>query len=274
MSWKKTNIEVLSDINMKHKYIIFLSDTAIHSLKKNCCMPIEYFKKKDIEQFYKLYQKERLLTIIDSSNIDFDKYYFDDIDTTIPKYDNLYIRVNRYFYVSYSEYLRSITKFNFKLYSNILAKFGLKKIICEISRSIMSKRDISNELDVGFGSVNLNLQKKNDTNIIEIIGEQFNLDGYDYERIMEFRDLSLAERVKRIAAFLPKNKKLRNEMFLESLDMNKINKAIDENLSTISYSFDISIDEIKNIYIGLGECYTPLNISNKFKFELEEKETQ
>ena len=31
----------------------------------------------------------------------------------------------------------------------------------------------------------------------------------------------------------------------------------------------MSHSEILNIYIGLGESYTPLNISNNFKFELE-----
>jgi hypothetical protein len=277
MSLKKSKTEkinILCDIENEHKYIIFLSDITISILKTKCCIPIEYFKKRDIKNFYKLYQKERLLTILDSSNIDFNKYYFDDIDTNIPKYDNLYIRVNKYFYVSYSKYLRLITQFNFNLYSHILARFGLKKIRCEISHNIMTKRNISNQLNFGLGKLNVNFEKKDDKNVVEIRGEKFNIDRDDYKRILDFRKLSFSERRKQIIEFLPANKKLQNIMFLESLDMNKINKAIDENLSTLNYSFDISVNEIKNIYIGLGESYTPLNISNNFSFELETNENQ
>ena len=73
---------------------------------------------------------------------------------------------------------------------------------------------------------------------------------------------------------LPVNIKGTSIMFKNSLNMNEINKAIDDNLSIIYYQFDVSTSEILNIYIGLGESYTPLNISNNFKFELEKKNNQ
>ena len=122
--------KIFSSLENEHKYVIFLSEFTIDILKRSCCCPIDYFKERDLNNFYKLYQKERLLTILDSDNIDFKgkQIYFDDIDTHIPKYDNLYIKVNDHFYVSYTEYLKFITQFNFNLYSSVFAKFGLKKL--------------------------------------------------------------------------------------------------------------------------------------------------
>ena len=105
--------KIFCSLDYEHKYVIFLSEVTIEMLKKNCCCPIDYFKKKDLNNFFKLYQKERLLTILNTDNIDFKekKIYFDDIDTMMPKFDNLYIRVNDHFYISYSEYLKCITQF-------------------------------------------------------------------------------------------------------------------------------------------------------------------
>ena len=269
--------KIFCSLEHEHKYVIFLSEFTIDMLKRNCCcVPIDYFKKKDLNNFYKLYQTERLLTILNTDNINFKEkqIYFDDIDTHIPKYDNLYMKVNENFYISYSEYLKSITQFNFNLYSSVFTKFGLKKITCEISKSIMKKRNISNQLNAGIGKVSVQVEQKNDKNIVEIIGESFNLDASDYARIIQFRKLSKKERKDKMLEHLPTNIKGSSVMFRNSLDMNKINKAIDDNLSVIDYEFDIRVNEILNIYVGLGESYTPLNISNNFGFELEKKENQ
>ena len=271
------NKKIFCSLEHEHKYVIFLSEVTIDMLKRNCCCaPIDYFKKKDLNNFYKLYQKERLLTILNTDNIDFKekKIYFDDIDTNMPKFDNLYIKVNEHFYISYKEYLKCITQFNFNLYSSVFTKFGLKKITCEISNHIMKKRNISNQLNVGVGKLNVQVNEQKDKSIVEIIGESFNIDPYDYKRIILYRELCKKNRRNQMYQHLPTNIKGENIMFIGSLNMNKINKAIDDNLSTINYQFEISVSEILNIYVGLGESYTPLNISNEFGFELEQKEDQ
>ena len=151
--------------------------------------------------------------------------------------------------------LKSITQFNFNLYSSVFTKFGLKKITCEISKSIMKKRNISNQLNAGIGKVSVQVEQKNDKNIVEIIGESFNLDASDYARIIQFRKMS-KERKEKMLEHLPINIKGSSIMFQNSLNMNKINKAIDDNLSVIDYQFDISVNEILNIYVGLGGVYT------------------
>lgn len=269
-------MKLFSNIDSEHKYIIFLSETTIEYMKTNCCYmcPRDSFKKSHIKKMYDLYQKQRLLTILDSTQIDFKKreIYFDDIETRTPKYDNLYLKINPHFYVSYAEYLQQITKFNFNLHSYVFSKFGLKRIKCEFSSHISEKRHISNQLDAGIGKFSIQYNKNNDKKVAEIIAENFNIDSNDYLNIMNVKDMGPSSRKKYIMNnLLPMNNNDENIMFQKALNMNNISKIVDENIESVTYTFHIVVHEIKSILIGLGELYSPLNITNDFKYELETK---
>ena len=263
------------NIKNNHKYIIFLSEKTIEYLKCcNCCY--DKIKNRHLKNFYNLYETEKLLTIISTLNIDFikDNLFFDDINNNYPKKDCLYIRINSNYYISYENYLENITKFNFTLYSILFSKFGLKKITCQISKSTYNNRKISNNLNVGVGKINFSYNNNKDNKVIELISEEFNTNPENMTNILAFRKLQFYDRKNKIIEYIPRNYNGNNVMFYKSINMNNINKVIDENVSKLIYSFELKKNQIKNILVGLGESYTPLNITNNFNYELECKEEQ
>lgn len=263
------------NIKHNHKYIIFLSELTIENLK--CCnCGYDKLRKKHLRNFYNLYETEELLTIISANNINFvkEQLFFDDIDNHYPRRDCLYIKINSNYYISYENYLENITKFSFTLYSSLFSKFGLKKINCHISKSTFKNRKVSNNLDIGVGKLNILYDNKNDSNVVELKSEEFNINPDNMNNIMSFRKLKFYDRKNKIIEYIPRNYDGNNIMFYKSINMNNINKVIDENVSKLIYSFELKKNEIKNIYVGLGESYTPLNITNNFNYELECKEEQ
>ena len=267
--------DFFTNIYKYHKYIIFLSELTLEHLK--CCnCGYDGLKKKHLKNFYSLYEREELLTIISTKQINFvkEQLFFDDINNHYPKRDCLYIRINDNYYISYENYLENITKFNFILYSSLFSKFGLKKITCQISKSTFKNRKISNNLNIGVGKMNISYDNKSNDNVVELISEEFNSNPTNMTNIMSFRKLKFNDRKKKIIEYIPRNYEGNNIMFYKSINMNNINKVIDESVSKLKYSFELRTNEIKNILIGLGESYTPLNITNNFNYELECKEEQ
>lgn len=263
------------NIKNPHQYIIFLSDITLEHLK--CCnCGSDNLKKKHLKNFYNLWQTEELLTIINPDYINFLKLqmYFDSINNNFPKRDCLYIRINNHYYISYENYLENITKFNFDLYSSLFSKFGLKKISCQISKNTFNNRNISNNLNAGIGKLSFTYNDTHNSNTVELISEEFNYNPDNITNIMNFKRLKYNVRKQHIVPYVPTNYNGTSIMYLPSLNMNNINKVIDESVDKLIYSFELKTHSIKNILVGLGESYTPLNISNKFNYELECKEEQ
>lgn len=262
--------------NKDFNYIIFLTENALHYMKRSCCYmcPIQYYKKRDIKKLFYLYQTENTLTVLDAHLIDFktSQLYFDDININFPQYDLLYIKVNPYFFVSYDNFCRSITHFYFTLYSNIFSKFGLENMSCEVSNRLLKTRNVTGSLHAGVGSLDIQYEKKNEKSLIEIRDESFYINPDNYENIINLKNIPREKRLDYIYKhYVPVNQQNIKIMFKHSIDMSLINKIIEEKQNKVSYSFKVNTKEIESIWIHLGEVYTPLNVSINFKNEVKDE---